>query len=246
MKLYQENQVVAILPAAGMGSRMKAQVNKVWLDLEGKSVVEHTLAVFQDSPLIDAIILVVQAGEQAAFQELLAKQAGSVPIYLTVGGKERQDSVVNGLNLLRSLDFAPDQTIVAIHDAARALITQELLEQVIAAAGEYSAVGVGVPVKDTIKQVNQDGWITGTPERSTLWAVQTPQVFKMDLLWHSYESVKGSGRTFSDDCGVVEAAGYPVKLVYGSYENIKITTPEDLILAGGILRRRTDANRAGL
>jgi 2-C-methyl-D-erythritol 4-phosphate cytidylyltransferase len=111
---------------------------------------------------------------------------------------------------------------------------------------EYRAVGIGVPVKDTIKISNTKGFIISTPVRSTLWAIQTPQVFDFDLLVSCYEKVSGLDLDFSDDCGVVEYCGLPVKLVPGSYENIKITTPEDLIFSEAILRRRTDANRAGI
>lgn len=136
--------------------------------------------------------------------------------------------------------------MVAVHDAARALLTADLLATAVAAGQEYRAAALGVPVKDTIKQVGADGLVVATPERAALWMVQTPQVFDLDLLDQCYRKATAGGLRFTDDCGVVEYFGHPVKLVRGSYENLKITTPEDLLVAEAILRRRKHADWTGV
>lgn len=246
MSVYKDKYVVAIIAAAGSGKRMGAAVNKIWLPLNGKPVLEHTLETFQQSPLVDRIVLVVNPAELEQFQEFLSeKRTGwKITVNVTAGGAERQDSVLNGLRYVTErLEMDPGRTLVAVHDGARALITSGQLENTVAAAYKHRAAGIGVPVKDTIKQVDAEGWIRYTPDRTLLWAIQTPQVFDLELLYHCYCEVSGSDRLFSDDCGVVEACGYPVKMVMGSYENLKITTPEDLAVAEAILRRREDADR---
>ncbi len=245
--VYKEKVVVAIIAAAGSGKRMGAAVNKIWLPLAGKPVLEHTLETFQHSLIVDRIVLVVNPAESERFQGFLSEKSRGwrIPVNITAGGAERQDSVFNGLRFVTGeLGIEPSRALVVIHDGARALITSEQLERAVAAAYTYQAAGIGVPVKDTIKQVDADGWIRHTPDRSSLWAIQTPQTFDLELLCRCYREVAGGGRLFSDDCGVVEACGYPVKMVMGSYENLKITTPEDLAMAEAILRRREDAGRA--
>lgn len=246
------NRIVAVIPAAGSGRRMNAGVNKIWLPLCGQSVFAHTLNTFLSSALIDHIILVVNSLEIKEFQNFLAggppnqkitlssKQVGKIS--LVTGGSYRQESVANALRFLQSWSGWQDANhrLVVIHDAARALLTPSVLERAVAAGWEWGAVGIGVPVKDTIKQVNPDGFVVSTPERSGLWAIQTPQVFDFDLITACYEQVADILPRFSDDCGIVEHCGHPVKLIEGSYENLKITTPEDLIFAEAILRVHVD------
>lgn len=249
MKLMSDLQVAAIIPAAGSGRRMNTGLNKIWLPLGGRSMISHILTVFSQSERISQIVLVVNEVEQDLFAPIIQEISpkSNQKISLVVGGHERQNSVSNGLNWLKSLSgWNAGRRLVVIHDAARALLTSELLEKAIESGVEYRAAGVGVPLKDTIKISDTEGFVIATPERSALWAIQTPQVFDFDLLVSCYEKVSGLGLNFSDDCGVVEYCGFPVKLVPGSYENIKITTPEDLIFGEAILRRRTDANRAGV
>lgn len=247
--MKQIPQVVVVIPAAGSGRRMQAGKNKIWLPLNGKSVLEHTLSVFQSSSMVRMILLVANPTELLEFKDFILEQRkpDGVPIMLAPGGMERQDSVWNALQYLKDWSgWAEGTKIVAVHDAARPLLTRELFEQSIELVLEYQAVGVGVPVKDTIKQVNEELMVTATPQRSSLWAVQTPQIFELELLLKAYQQAAATGERFSDDCAVVEAFGQPVKLMMGSYENFKITTVEDLDCAAAILRRREDANRAGL
>lgn len=247
--MYDHKKIAAILLAAGMGKRMQAGINKVWLKLGDQSVLARSLQVFQDTPEIDLVVMAAPADEFPRFASFLdeRKDTFRVPVYLTAGGKERQDSVANGLEYLKGCrEFDPDQGLVLIHDAARALVTRDLISRSVVAADQFKAAGVGVRVKDTIKVVNPDGLIIDTPDRSTLWAIQTPQAFEYRLLSECYQVVAGSGKLFSDDCGVVEQCGYPVRMIEGSYDNIKITTPEDMEIAASILRRQTNADRSGI
>lgn len=239
----------AIIPAGGSGRRMNASTNKIMLPLLGHSVLERTLEVFLTSDLIKILVLAVKADEKDAVESQIVTTAIKYgkEIVLVDGGEERQESVANGLEYLRRwTGWNVRRRLVAIHDAARPLLTPELLRQSLMAGLEYGAVGIGVPLKDTIKQVDSEGMVIATPDRSKFWGIQTPQVFDLDLLLECYQKAKDSGLLFTDDCGVVEYCGHPVKLIPGSYENLKITTPEDLILAEAILRRREDADRPGI
>jgi 2-C-methyl-D-erythritol 4-phosphate cytidylyltransferase len=245
------NRIVAVIPAAGSGRRMNANINKIWLPLCSQSVLEHTLNTFLSSALIDHLVLVVNPLEIGDFQRFLSGIPSSPTIAvspeqiskisLVAGGEYRQQSVANAIKFLNSWSGWPDANhrLVVIHDAARALLTGGLLEKAIRAGLKWGAAGVGVPVKDTIKQVDADGMVISTPDRSRLWAIQTPQVFDFNLIHACYEQVADILPKFSDDCGIVEHCGHPVKLIEGSYENFKITTPEDLIFAEAILRART-------
>lgn len=231
---------MALIPAAGAGRRMNAGTNKIWLPLGGQSIAARTLDTFQRSKLISNIVLVVNEEEKEEIGRLVEPIATpGKEILLVTGGIERQDSVGNGLQFLKKWNgWKARRKLVVIHDAARALLSQDLLETAIKAALNFHAIGVGVPVKDTIKKVDQEGFVELTPDRSLLWAIQTPQVFDFDLISGCYDKVFGLDLKFSDDCGVAEYCGYRVKMVYGSYENLKITTPEDLVFAEAILGLR--------
>jgi 2-C-methyl-D-erythritol 4-phosphate cytidylyltransferase len=240
-------KVAAIIPAAGIGKRMLSAKNKVWLSINGESILAHTLKVFQTSAWIDRIVLVINETEVKEFETFLLERQATFPrqVDLVIGGAERQDSVANGLMFLkRQAGWGENRDLVMIHDAARALVTETIILSAIEMAIKYHAVGVGVPVKDTIKQIDLEGLVINTPDRASLWTVQTPQIFELNLLAECYRKAAASNLKCTDDCGVVESCGYPVKMVMGSYENMKITTPEDLIIAETILRRRNDANRA--
>lgn len=234
-------KIAAIIPAAGVGKRMNANVNKVWLNLKGKSIIEHTLQVFLDSGLFDPIVVVVNEDEINEFKEFLSDKMPGAKVSITKGGKERQNSVFNGLHYLSSLNDGEwnnnSANLVLIHDAARALVSIRLIKDVVESGKKYQAVSLGIPVKDTIKEVDADGFVTNTPERTRLWAIQTPQIFNYQLLYQCHQKVSGIERNFSDDCGIIEYCGFPVKIIPGSYENLKITTPEDLIVAEAIMRR---------
>jgi len=239
----------AIIPAAGSGRRMNAPTNKVLLPLLGVSILERALDVFLNSEFVKIVVLAVKPSEKRIFEDQTRPLAAAFnkEIALVNGGAERWESVANALEYLRGwTGWRHRKRLVAVHDAARPLLTRELLNQSLAAGLEYGAVGLGVPLKDTIKRVDGDGLVVDTPERSSLRAIQTPQVFDFDLLLDCYQRIKGSGINFTDDCGVVEYCGHPVKLILGSYENLKITTPEDLALAEAILRRRENADRSRL
>lgn len=243
--------IAALILAAGSGKRMNANINKVWLSLNGKSLLEHTLDTFQGSGLFDLIVVTANQNELDHFQEFITAKKFEIPVWITAGGEERQNSVAKGLSFLDALPEWQEgsfshQRFIAIHDAARALVTQEILWEAVSAGKKFDAASVGVPVKDTIKQLDSEGFVVNTPDRAKLWAVQTPQVFKYELINECHRKVQGLDRVFSDDCSVLEYFGYPVKMVQGSYENIKITTPEDILLAEAILRRRVNADRTRL
>lgn len=223
------NSVVIV--SAGRGSRMKTDVNKQFLKIGDKEVVAHTIDKFYNNKNIGEIIIVVREDEKEFFQENIINKYGYKNIKIAFGGKERQDSVYNGLKQLDE-----KCKIVLIHDGARPFVTNEIIEKSIECAKECNSAIVGVPVKDTIKIVNEDNEVCDTPNRSTLWSIQTPQVFDYSLIIKAHEKAKYDKYYGTDDSMLMEYLGYNVKVVEGSYNNIKITTPEDLKIAGEILR----------
>lgn len=227
-------KVIAVIPAAGQGSRMGSAVKKQYLRLVDKPVLRHTLDVIEQCSVIDGIILVVSPGEEAICQDMINQGHALSKIMAVVpGGNHRQTSVYYGLCAL------PEDTELAlIHDGARPLVRPQEITSVIEVARDMGAAALAVQVKDTIKVVNQENIIVATPQRETLWAVQTPQVFRYPLIMQAHRQALDRGYYATDDCALVEALGVPVKLVPGSYENLKITTPEDLVLAEAFLKRR--------
>lgn len=226
--------VMAIIPAAGVGSRMGSNVRKQYLMLGNVPVLTRTIRALEECPEIEGIVVVVGPGEEAYCQNNILKGNDLTKIMAVVpGGDHRQSSVFNGLRIL------PRGTEVAvIHDGARPLVQPGEISQVIHAAREMGAAALAVPVKDTIKVVNPEGLVLHTPPRNSLWAVQTPQAFHFELIMEAHRRAQRAGMSATDDCALVEAMEKPVKLVLGSYENIKITTPEDLVLAEAFLTRR--------
>jgi 2-C-methyl-D-erythritol 4-phosphate cytidylyltransferase len=222
---------IAIIPAAGTGSRMQAGVNKQYLLLAGRPILAHSLALFAAHPRIDRICIVVPADEiDYCRAEIVARYGQDKVSAIIAGGSTRQDSVANGL---LGCNAAIDD-LVLIHDGARPLLRAMDLDALLAAAAKSGAATLGVPVKDTIKEV-QDGVIVATPERSSLWQVQTPQVFRYGLLLAAHSQANADGFTGTDDAMLVERLGHAVTMVAGSYRNIKITTPEDLVIASAFL-----------
>ncbi|PKN13007.1 MAG: 2-C-methyl-D-erythritol 4-phosphate cytidylyltransferase [Deltaproteobacteria bacterium HGW-Deltaproteobacteria-4] len=222
---------VAIIPAAGTGSRMQAGINKQYLLLAGRPILFHTLALFAAHPRIDRICIVVPSEEiNYCRSEIVALYGLEKVSAIIAGGPSRQDSVANGLLGCN----AEVDDLVVIHDGARPLLRATDLDALLNAAAKSGAAVLGVPVKDTIKQV-QEGVIVATPERSSLWQVQTPQVFRYGLLLAAYGQARADGFTGTDDAMLVERLQYPVTMVPGSYRNIKITTPEDLSIASAFL-----------
>lgn len=219
----------AIIVAAGQGKRMGTGVSKQYLMLGDKPVVVHTLQAFDEQPVIEAMVLVVAPSDvEHVEREIVRKYGFKKPVLVVEGGQERQQSVYNGLKAL--VRFG-DVEIVVIHDGVRPLVTGQMIQDSICAADRYGAAVVGVPVKDTIKKVDNEQFVMCTPERSELWLVQTPQTFKYHLIWEAHEKALQDGFCGTDDAILVERLGHPVKMVMGSYCNIKITTREDLILA---------------
>nr|WP_317333789.1 2-C-methyl-D-erythritol 4-phosphate cytidylyltransferase [uncultured Romboutsia sp.] len=220
-----------VIVAAGTGSRMNMGINKQFIKLEGKEIIAYTIEKFYNNSNIEDIVVVVKENESEFFKKEILGKYNFRNIKIAYGGKERQDSVYNGLKLL---DEKCD--IVLIHDGARPFISDKIIDNCIEKAKEHKAIVVGVPVKDTIKVIDNDKNIVDTPNRSVLWAVQTPQTFDYNILIDAYKDAFKNGFYGTDDAMLVERVGYKVKVVEGSYNNIKITTQEDLNVGSQILR----------
>ncbi len=233
--MYKDISVSALIAAAGQGKRMNSDINKQYLKLVDKPILAHTLEAFLQCDMIDEIILVVGQEEMGLCQEEVIDKYGfdQKPIKIVSGGKERQESIFNGLKAV-----AKETEIVVTHDGARPFITVDIIERSIVGAHDNGAVGVGVPVKDTIKVVDEDTNIVDTPERSKLWQIQTPQTFVYDLLKEAHLHAQNDDFLGTDDSVLVEKIGHKVKMIKGSYENIKITTPEDIFFGEAILKKR--------
>jgi 2-C-methyl-D-erythritol 4-phosphate cytidylyltransferase len=216
----------AIIVAAGDSQRMDG-VDKMFALLHGRPVLARVLDVFQACKRIDQIIVVMSSKNIEECRRLVALEGWSKVKDVCLGGKLRQDSVAEGLKRLKYGDW------VVIHDGARPLVTVDLIEKGIEAAEETGAAAAAVPVTDTIKVAGTDGIVRQTLPRQNLRAVQTPQVFRIDVIQNTYRHVFGDA---TDDASLVEKAGYKVKLYMGSYDNIKITTPDDLAMAEALLR----------
>ena len=222
----------AVILAAGLGKRMQAGHNKQFIEICGQSILTHTLTVFAQIPEIAKIVLVVRAGEEDTCQNMIPEIAENKTV-LAIGGKERQDSVHNGI---RAITWECEY--ILIHDGARPLVTEEVIRRTLLAAQNSGAAICAVPVKDTIKQADSDGNVLATIPRESLWAAQTPQVFQADLIRRAYENAYVHNHYGTDDASLVEYLGEKIKIVTGDYENIKITTPEDIPTAEQILQKR--------
>lgn len=215
----------AVIVAAGKGTRMGADKNKIFLELMGKSILENTVDVFENSDRISEIIIVTNDTEECA--RLLS---GYKKITHTVlGGETRQESVKNGLAVAKG-------DIAVIHDGARALIQEKEIVEAIDACEKYGAAAVGVKCKDTLKKADKNGFIEKTVDREFIYNIQTPQVFNLKEIKKMHSLA--SGNNFTDDCSLAESFGTRIKIVEGSYDNIKITTPDDLEIAEKILKSR--------
>lgn len=223
----------ALIPAAGMGKRMGASINKQYLQLDGLPIVARTISVFEQSPHIDAIYLVIPEAEIPYCREHVVTACGFRKVVEIVpGGRERQNSVMNGLNAMRP--HLADDDVVVIHDGVRPLITPELLRESIDVACNNDGALVAVPAKDTIKTV-RDGIVINTPDRESLWQAQTPQSFRFATIYDAHRAAERDAFIGTDDASLVERCGGMVRVVRGDYRNIKITTPEDLVLAESFL-----------
>ena len=220
-----------VIVAAGTGSRMNMGINKQFIKLEGKEIIAYPIEKFYNNSNIEDIVVVVKEDESEFFKKEILDKYNFKNVKIAYGGKERQDSVYNGLKLL---DEKCD--VVLIHDGARPFVSDKIIDKSIEEAKEHKAIVVGVPVKDTIKVIDNDKNIVDTPNRSVLWAVQTPQTFDYNILIDAYKDAFKNKFYGTDDAMLVERIGYKVKMLEGSYNNIKITTQEDLNIGSQILR----------
>lgn len=235
-------KLVAIVPAAGAGKRLGLGINKAFAILRGAPLIVHCLAMLARTQLVSEAIVVLAPAEVDEGRTLLASYQAeyfaALPIKVVAGGKERQDSVANALDAVPA-----DAAYIAVHDGARPFAGRAVFARTLAAAKEQGAAIAVVPVKNTIKVVDADGVVVDTPVRSTLVAVQTPQVFRAQLLKDAYAHLAAHPAAVTDDASVVELLGHKVVVAEGRYENIKITTPEDLVLAEHFLEELQQEER---
>ena len=222
-----QQKVGAVIVAAGESHRMGG-IDKVLAPLGGKPLLARTIDAFQTCHLINQIVVVVNEKNVERCRRLIAGEGWSKVSDVCPGGRRRQDSVAAGLAQLRNCDW------VVIHDGARPLVTVDLIERGLEAARETGAAVAAVPVTDTIKVTGDDRIVHQTPPRQNLWAVQTPQVFRIGIMTEAYSRANGD---VTDDASLVEQLGYKVKIYMSSYDNIKVTTPDDLALAEVLWRK---------
>jgi 2-C-methyl-D-erythritol 4-phosphate cytidylyltransferase len=222
--------VSAIIVAAGKGTRMGPDIDKLFLEVAGRPVIAHTWRRFAEAKSIDEIVVVVRDGMQTAFQELAAQYGLTKPFRLVKGGTERQDSVWNGLQAL-----SPTAEIVAIQDGARPCTSDAIIAATIEVAREMGAAVAAQPVTDTIKESTDGKHISRTLDRARLWSVQTPQTFRVELIRRALTVVREKGLQVTDDTAACELIGQPVRLVAGSTPNPKVTVPADLPYIGLLL-----------
>lgn len=230
--MYNQKTVGVIIPAGGKSERMGGGAKKQFLELAGKPVWVHTVEKFQNCPEIDSIVI---AGPSEAIEEM-KKKANAMTFdkvrAIVAGGEQRQDSVRSALDVMKA--FAPD--ILLVHDAVRPLISSNLIMGIIAAAEQYGAAIPAVQPKDTVKVSHGDSFVDATADRATLWLVQTPQGFRSSLLYSAFEGAMKDDFFGTDDASLVERMGVKVKIIEGNYENVKITTPDDVQFAEFLLR----------
>jgi len=229
--MNNKEKTAAIIVAAGESQRMGG-IDKVMADLGGRPLLARTVQVFQDCPLVDRIVVVVNASREAACRELFSGVEWSKMSDICLGGRRRQDSVAAGLKCLAPVDW------VIIHDGVRPFISADMISRGLEAARETGAAIAAVPVTDTIKMAGDDKMVVGTPPRQKLWAVQTPQVFRHSLITEAYRRIT---EDVTDDASLLERAGHRVKIYPGADDNIKVTTPNDLALAKIIWRNHHDS-----
>lgn len=225
------SHVTAIILAAGLGSRMCLGYNKV-LHVMDKPILSYSLEAFERSSCISDVVLVVAERDRSEIDSMLKQGEFSKVKRIVSGGETRQDSSRIGVSTAESAD------IVAVHDGARPFVSQKTIDACLKSAKRYGSGVVAVPAKDTMKRATADGIVEETIDRSTLWIVQTPQVFRYDILRKAHEKACRDGFVGTDEASLVERLGSEVRLVEGEYENIKVTTPEDLSLAQIILEKR--------
>ena len=224
-------KVSAVIAAGGRGTRMGAGFNKVFMRLHDAEILVHTMRTFNESPFVDEIIVVTGSEDIEKVRTLAKEHDINKLSVVTEGGDTRRASVYNGVR-------KAEGDIIAIHDGARCLISQREIEEVVLDCKRYGAAAVGVVCKDTLKAADEYGFITGTIDRSRTYQIQTPQVFKRELILAAHEKAEAEGFEPTDDCALIERYGGRIKITQGSYDNIKLTTPEDISVAEKILDRR--------
>lgn len=231
---FLNRYTVAVIAAAGSGSRMGMDKNKLFLEFVGKPVLLHTLQQFQDAENIDRIII----STRPEFIDEIKKQVHNNKITkvsdIIAGGSTRQQSVRAAVELCKDADF------IAIHDGARPFADGTLVDRICEAAYEYNAAAPGTKVKDTVKKVDENGFICATVNRDELVNIQTPQIFSYKLYCQAIDNAEKNKADYTDDCQLIESLGVKIKIVEGDYLNIKITTPEDILFAQQIFSSRCD------
>jgi len=227
-------KVAAIIPAAGKGKRMGHTAPKHFMHLEGKPILAYTLEAFEKCPAIDYVLMVVRSGEEEyCLSEVVERYGFKKVLRIVIGGEKRQDSVYRGI---KELD--KDTDIVVVHDGVRPFVSPDLISETIRLAMYVDGVVAALPVKDTLKEVSEEGLIKGTPHRESMWYAQTPQTFKKRVLEEAFVRAYNDNFYGTDESSLVERVGGKVRIIEGSPENIKITTKEDLLHAELILRMR--------
>lgn len=227
-------EVAVVIPAAGKGKRMGAPFNKQYLKLEGRPLLAYTLDIFLGLDPGQVVVVVGPDEENLFREEVLRNLPGKhQSVNVALGGQKRQDSVYNGLLML-----SPDIRYVCVHDGARPFVTPRIIRSVLDSCRERGAAAAAVPLKDTIKEIDSLGFGVRTHPREKLVSVQTPQIFQRSLLLGAFARARSEGFLATDETTLVERYGGKVHMVSGSYENIKITTPEDLFIAEAILKQR--------
>ena len=217
----------AVILGAGNSTRMKSEKSKLLLEISGKTVIERSVEAFENAEEISRIVVVCRDCDLDEYKCIFKNRE----ISFVIGGKTRQESVKNAVDSIKNADF------ILIHDGARPLIRKEDISAAMNAAKEFGAAAVGVPLKDTVKVIDKNGIVVNTPDRASLFAVQTPQIFDFKTFKTALEKAEKEGLDFTDDCQVIEYSGGNVKMVTGDYSNIKITTPDDIAVAENLVKR---------
>lgn len=224
--------ISAVIVAGGKGKRMGQGINKQFIKLGDREILAITLEAFNNSEIINEIVVVISDDEiEFCRRNIVEKYQLNKVVKIIPGGSERQESVYNGLK-----ECSANTEIVLIHDGARPFITKSLIAESASCASESGACTVAVPIKDTLKMVDSNNRIVGSLKREEIYSIQTPQAFKMDLIMEGHRRAYSENWKVTDDTSIVEKMGQPVKVVLGTYFNIKLTTPEDLIIGESILR----------
>ena len=227
------NLISAVIVAAGFGSRMKSSLSKYFIEILGRPIIAHTLEVFEESNVIDNIIIVTQNDDIVIMNDIVKAFSFDKVSTIVAGGDSRQKSVSNGI-----MELDQRTKIVLIHDGVRPFISSENINDCVKNTKKYNSAVLAVPSKDTLKIVDKDGFLCGMLDRENTYSMQTPQCFSLEIIEKAYKYATENNILATDDCTLVQLIGEKVKIVLGSYDNIKITTPEDVYIAESILRSR--------